>query len=108
MFYACADVAFVGGSLLAGGGGHNMLEPASLGLPIITGEHVCNFAEVSELLHGRDAIRFVSTPAALAQQVIALLADANLRHALGENARQVVQENCGAIRMVMAALDRYL
>jgi len=108
MFYACADLAFVGGSLVPGIGGHNVLEPAALGLPIITGEQVFNFAEVIELLHRKGAISFVSTPADLAGKVTELLSDANLRHAIGENAKQVVQENRGAIEKVMAILEKYL
>src|SRR5690606_12376008 len=48
-FYACADLAFVGGSLIPGGG-HNYLEPAALGLPVLSGPHRFNFAEISQLL----------------------------------------------------------
>ncbi len=49
MFYAAADVAFVGGSLVDAGG-HNMLEPAALGKPVVTGPHVANFSGVCRLL----------------------------------------------------------
>ena len=49
LFYAASDVAFVGGSLVHTGG-HNMLEPAALGIPVVTGPNVFNFTEISELL----------------------------------------------------------
>ena len=54
-FYACADVAFVGGSLQAIGG-HNLLEPAAVGTAMVTGPHLHNFAEISRRLNEAGAL----------------------------------------------------
>src|SRR4029077_17393425 len=73
-FYAAGDVAFVGGSLVPIGG-HNLLEPAGLGLPILTGPNTSNSADVARLLIERGAAEVVKNPQELADRVIALLAD---------------------------------
>lgn len=99
-YYASSDVAFVGGSLIAAGG-HNLLEPASLGLPLLTGPHTYNFAEVMEILAGAGAVRVVADAAELAAQVRQLLGDANLRHAMGEEARRVCTLHRGAAERVV-------
>lgn len=108
MFYACSDVAFVGGSLVPAVGGHNMLEPASLALPVISGEYIFNFVEVGELLSEERALIFVSNPDELAEEVAKLLCDANLRHEFGERARQVVVQNQGATERVMQLIHSRL
>ena len=59
MFYAAADVAFVGGSLVPVGG-HNLLEPAVLGLPMLSGPHTQNAQDVAELLQECGALRIVT------------------------------------------------
>ena len=106
-FYACADVAFVGGSLVPAGG-HNVLEPARLGVALVSGEHTANFAEIVALFKSADAITLVADAAQLAAAVIRLLADAQLRRTRGERGQQVAQQNRGALDSVMAILERYL
>ena len=106
-FYACADVAFVGGSL-APAGGHNVLEPASLGVPLVSGEHTANFAEIIGLFKDADAIMTVTGAAQLAAAVTSLLQDEELRWNRGERARRLVQRNQGALDSVMELLDNYL
>ena len=103
-FYATSDVSFVGGSLVASGG-HNMLEPASLGVPVICGEYLFNFVDVAELLKKENALLLVSTAKELAETVNKLLGDANLRHGMGEKARKVVLENQGTINKVLLSLQ---
>jgi 3-deoxy-D-manno-octulosonic-acid transferase len=103
LFYAAADIAFVGGSLVAIGG-HNLLEPAALGVPVVTGEHVFNFEEITELLLQAGGARKVGDARALAAEVQALLQDANLRHAIGEAAREVVARNRGALQRLLDIL----
>ncbi len=103
VFYAASDLSFVGGSLVPHGG-HNMLEPASLGIPVIAGQHVFNFTEVSELLASAGALGQVSTVNELASKVCQLLEDANLSHAMGERGRQVVQENQGTVARLINSL----
>ncbi|MGH8304213.1 MAG: lipid IV(A) 3-deoxy-D-manno-octulosonic acid transferase, partial [Steroidobacteraceae bacterium] len=81
-FYAAADVAFVGGSLVPVGG-HNLLEPAALGVPILTGPHNFNSEEVARLLTARGAATVVHDSQQLAERVSALLADAAARERIG-------------------------
>ena len=106
-FYACADVAFVGGSLVPAGG-HNVLEPARLGVALVSGEHTANFAEIIALFKNADAITLVADARQLAAAVIRLLADAQLRLTRGERGQRVAQQNRGALDAVMAILERYL
>ncbi|MDX1253367.1 MAG: lipid IV(A) 3-deoxy-D-manno-octulosonic acid transferase [Gammaproteobacteria bacterium] len=97
LFYAAADTAFVGGSLVPTGG-HNMLEPAALGLPVITGPHTFNFAQVGQMLIDAGAARQVNNARELAEVVIDDLHDADLRQSIGEKGRQIVAQNKGALR----------
>lgn len=96
LFYAASDVAFIGGSLVATGG-HNMLEPAALGIPVITGPHTFNFAEISRMLLNAGAARQVDGATQLAEVVTAYLKDNDLRHAAGEKGRHLVEQNRGAL-----------
>jgi len=100
MYYAAADVAFVGGSLTEIGG-HNMLEPASLGLPVIMGPHVFNFQEISQLLLDEGAAWKVTNSDELSSRVSSLLADANLRHSIGELGRNIIMKNRGNVEKIM-------
>src|SRR5882757_7289186 len=81
-FYAAGDVAFVGGSRVPIGG-HNLLEPAALGLPILTGPNTSNSADVARLLIERGAAEVVKNPQELADRVTALLADPAARARMG-------------------------
>lgn len=107
MLYACADVAFVGGSLVPNGG-HNYLEPAALGLPVLSGPHRFNFTEISELLEGAEALQVVSDERALALAVQALLGDEAARERAGAAGRAVVQDNQGALERLLAGIVRLL
>ncbi|MDB6060048.1 MAG: 3-deoxy-D-manno-octulosonic acid transferase [Verrucomicrobiaceae bacterium] len=100
----CADVAFVGGSLIARGG-HNTLEPAAWGLPIITGTSDFNFREISALLQRAGALQIVQDADALAQAVIDLMASADVRKQRGEAARRVVENNRGALNKLLTEID---
>jgi len=102
--YAAADVAFVGGSLVPTGG-HNMLEPAGLGVPVVSGPHVFNFMAVSQLLREAGAAWQVADAAELAQVTGALLDDANRRFRAGENGRQAVAANRGATGAMLEIID---
>ncbi len=104
LFYAASDVAFVGGSLVPTGG-HNMLEPAALGVPVIFGPHTFNFEEIARLLITEGAAWQVHDVAELAGVAASLLRDANLRHAAGERARQVVERNRGALERLMEMVE---
>lgn len=106
-FYAAGDVAFVGGSLVPIGG-HNLLEPASLGEPIVAGPHNFNSADISKLLIERGAVRIVHGAAELAKVVGDLLADPAARHQMGAAGRKAVDENRGAVSRLMAFIDPLL
>lgn len=107
MFYACADVAFVGGSLVAHGG-HNYLEPAALGLPIISGPHSFNFTEISELLQGAGALERVADQADLAAAVSRLLSEPAMARQAGAAGLAVVKDNQGALDRLLQGVDAKL
>ena len=100
--YALADLAFVGGSLVARGG-HNILEPAQHGVPILVGEHTENFRDIVELFKRSDAVRVVSSQS-IAQTFLELLADDAQRHALGCRARDTLRSQQGAAQLTLAKL----
>ncbi|MEJ2761459.1 MAG: lipid IV(A) 3-deoxy-D-manno-octulosonic acid transferase [Gammaproteobacteria bacterium] len=104
VFYAASDVSFVGGSLVPAGG-HNLLEPAALGIPVISGPHLFNFAEAADLLAGAGALYRVSTAVELASRVDCLLKDANLRHGMGEKGRQAVLASQGTLHRLLDSLQ---
>ena len=107
LFYAAADVAFVGGTLVERGG-HNMLEPAALGLPVLFGPNVFNFAEISRRLVEAGGAETVSDSASLGRAVIGYLSDADLRHTTGGKGRAFVESNRGAGGHVLAMISAYL
>jgi 3-deoxy-D-manno-octulosonic-acid transferase len=96
-FYAAADATFVGGSLIAVGG-HNLLEPAALGVPVLAGPYQHNSPDVARLLSLKGGLRLVYGAAELAQAVTELLTDAAARGRQGEAALAVVRANRGALR----------
>ena len=106
-FYAASDVACVGGSLVPHGG-HNLLEPAALGVPVVTGPHVFNFVEISELLQQAGACVKVDDSVGLSATLSLWLGDANERHRVGQCGREVVEKNRGALHSIMAMIDRHL
>jgi len=95
IFYQTADIAFVGGSLVDTGG-QNIMEPASVGLPVLFGPSMFNFAAISEMMLCAEAAVRVEDAQTLADQVVAWLSDASERARIGENGRRMVEENRGA------------
>jgi len=107
LFYAASDVAFVGGSLVPIGG-HNLLEPAALGLPLISGPHVFNAQEIADLLVATGACRIVDDPAQPADAVGSLLSDAAKAAELGFAGRRVLERNRGALGRLLAMIEPLL
>jgi 3-deoxy-D-manno-octulosonic-acid transferase len=109
VFLGAADAAFVGGSLVDIGG-HNVLEPAAFGVPVVFGPHMHNFAAISQLLLAADAARQVRDAPGLAEVVARWFGDASERTRIGENGRRVVEANRGALdrtwQMVVELLPR--
>jgi 3-deoxy-D-manno-octulosonic-acid transferase len=103
-FYAAADVAFVGGSLVPIGG-HNLLEPAALGLPVLTGPHHSNGEEIARLLLGCGAAQIVRDGAQLGTGISALLSDQAARAQMGSRGREAVERNRGALEKLLALID---
>ena len=104
LFYATADIAFVGGSLVKTGG-HNILEPAAVGLPVIFGPHMFNFQSIAELFTTANAAVQIDDSHALAAEVLKCLQNPPYRDALGQRALMVVNNNKGAIDKVMEQLE---
>jgi 3-deoxy-D-manno-octulosonic-acid transferase len=107
LFYAAADLAFVGGSLVDTGG-HNVLEPALLGLPVLFGPHMFNFTEASQRLLEAEAAWQVTDAAALATAVDRLLADPELRRTIGQRGRAVVERHRGALAALLDGVETLL
>ena len=94
-FYALADVAFVGGSLVPVGG-HNLLEPAMHGIPVFTGPHLQNFRDIAEILSRFGGCRIVSDVEDFVQQLKPMLNDATDRVAMGKAAEAASRSAKGA------------
>jgi 3-deoxy-D-manno-octulosonic-acid transferase len=104
--YSLAAVAFVGGSLIPAGG-HNPLEPAQFGVPIVMGPHYANFRAITDDLRTRNAIR-IAAKEELAVALIELLRDRLAAVAMGERARQVFDQQAGATSRCVEALRELL
>lgn len=102
--YGYADVAVVAGSFMDIGG-HNLLEPAVWGKPVISGPYLYNFTLIAELLERAGGLQIVDSAEALAQAVTHLFADQNQRAAMGDAARQVVMAHRGALQRLLALLS---
>lgn len=107
LLYGCADIAFVGGSLIERGG-HNMIEPAFWGLPIICGPHTFNFADISKRLELAGGMVTVQGQEALTAQLLSWLAQPQERAAVGEKARAFAEQNRGAVDRLMQVVQPYL
>jgi len=103
LFYGCAQVAFVGGSLQAIGG-HNLLEPAAAGTPVVTGPHLHNFADIARQMQAAGALRIGADEQAVGDALEALLADASARDAMTAAARALVEQGRGALARTLAAI----
>ena len=106
-FYAASDAAFVGGSLVPVGG-HNLLEPASLGVPVITGPHTQNGPEIARLLIEEGGALEVGDAPALGAAIGHLLADPALRERMGAGARRVVEAHRGSVGRLLALIEPLL
>lgn len=105
--YALADVAFVGGSLVANGG-HNLLEPAALGLPVLSGPHLFNFLEIAALLRSAGALAEVADAQALAATLVRLFAEPQQAAAMASAGLTVLKANQGALQRLLDGVQRLL
>jgi 3-deoxy-D-manno-octulosonic-acid transferase len=104
--YALADIAFVGGSLVPRGG-HNIIEPAQHGVPIVVGTHTENFRDIIWLFRQNDAVRIVGPPE-LPLVLMDLLANVEERDGLGKRATETLKTQTGATERTLQALEKLL
>ncbi len=104
--YSVADVAFVGGSLVPAGG-HNPLEPAQFGVPVLMGPHYENFRSIVGTLRTHDAIGIVERPQ-LQGAIVQLLSDSSAARAMGARARSVFEREAGATARAVDAVMQLL
>ncbi len=105
--YALADVAFVGGSLVPSGG-HNLLEPAALGKPVLSGSQLFNFLEIAAQLREVGALREVLDAPTLAVAVGQLWDEPAVAQRMAEAGLGVLRANQGALRRLLDGLARLL
>jgi 3-deoxy-D-manno-octulosonic-acid transferase len=107
LFFAASDVSFIGGSLVPIGG-HNLLEPAVQGLPIVTGPHLFNIEEIAADLIKQDACVVVANGAELAAAVVALLDDPDAAAMMGARGLKLVEQSRGSLRRLLVLLEPFI
>ncbi|HMT93313.1 lipid IV(A) 3-deoxy-D-manno-octulosonic acid transferase [uncultured Thiothrix sp.] len=107
IWYACADVAFVGGSLVDVGG-HNPLEALAFGVPVISGHCIHNFQDIYPNLVERGAVVLVDSPALLAHHLAAWLAKPAARHQAGQVGQRFLEQQRGVVTRLLPDLDKLL
>lgn len=107
LFYAAADLALVGGSFVPIGG-HNLIEPAVLGVPVLAGPYLDNVVDIREWLTASGGAVVIHDADALAATVLELLQNPKKRIQMGENARKVATANAGALEKQLKWIDSHL
>lgn len=107
MLYAAADVAFVGGSMVALGG-HNVLEPASIGIPVMFGPYMTNFKAIATGLLNAEAALQCQNSQQLTTAILKLYQQPEYRQELVDNGRKFVQRNQGTIAKIISLLSNFL
>ena len=105
--YALAAIVFMGGSLVKYGG-HNPIEPAVFGKPVIFGPHMFNFSDIARIFLSGDAALEAMDTSALFDKCVSLLKDEKRSLRMGENARKIVSENSGATARNLVVLEQVL
>lgn len=107
LLFSASDIAFVGGSLVSTGG-HNFLEPAALGMPVLSGPHVFNFTDISQMLVSAGGMIQVENAQQLAAKVNEWLENPAQLGEVGKAARSVVENNRGAQQRLFELIAPYL
>jgi 3-deoxy-D-manno-octulosonic-acid transferase len=105
--YSLGDIIYVGGSLVPRGG-HNILEPAAHGKPILVGPHMFNFKDSYALFSGRGALATVYDSAELAAKILDILSNKELRTSMSKNTLAIIEENRGAAVKSIAHLQQVM
>ena len=103
LLLGAADIALIGGSLVPHGG-HNVLEASVWGVPVVTGPHMFNFVEISELLTRAGAMTVLPEGVDLGEMLADLLADVPRRKQMGAAGQRVVAANRGALEQQLALI----
>ncbi|WP_198263669.1 lipid IV(A) 3-deoxy-D-manno-octulosonic acid transferase [sulfur-oxidizing endosymbiont of Gigantopelta aegis] len=106
-YFACADIVFMGGTLVKTGG-HNILEPAALGLPIIYGPHMFNFNAINALFLQHQAVQQVADEQQLKAGLEEMLLDETQAHEMGARAKELMAKNAGAVDKMMQSIQIFL
>jgi len=104
IFYAAADIAIVGGSFVPIGG-HNLLEPAALSLPILVGEHTFNAPEITEMLEEVRALKVIRNTSELSLACREFLSNTDKLKEAGLAGKEVVSENHGALQKILVEIE---
>jgi 3-deoxy-D-manno-octulosonic-acid transferase len=107
MLYAAAHVAFVGGSMVPIGG-HNILEAAAVGVPVMFGPYMANFKEIADSILKQDAAIQCQNKKDIINAMVRLYTEPAYRESLAENGKTFVRHNQGAIARICAALDQVI
>jgi len=102
-----ADIAFIGGSLIERGG-HNPLEPAALGKPVLMGSHVFNFSDICQRLAAADGLTLVADQSQLSQELLGLLTNQDSLLTMGHNAQEFVKSNQGTVKRLELWISQQL
>ena len=106
LLYATSDVAFVGGSLVPVGG-HNVLEPAAIGVPVIFGPQMFNFQEIADRMLALEAAIQCRSADAVAEAILRLYDNQDVRQHLVGQAQAFVRQNQGAVSRIAALLSHF-
>jgi len=104
LFYAAGNVAFVGGTLVEVGG-HNLLEPAALGRPVVTGPHLYNTQDIADKFEKLGASITVNNAGQLGSAVADLFADPDTANDIGSRGRDIVQQNRGSLQRLLEMVE---
>jgi 3-deoxy-D-manno-octulosonic-acid transferase len=104
MFYAASDIAFVGGTLVPVGG-HNLLEPAALSLPIITGPHLFNTQDIANMFSDVGAFVQVQDAAGLAVALVGLFRHQDEAAKMAQKGHTILVENRGALQRLLELME---
>ncbi len=107
IFYAASDVAFVGGSMVKRGG-HNVLEPAALGVPVVVGPHTYNFSDIVQKLESVGALKVAHNAGSLAMCLDRWLESGDVRDSAGAAGRQMIADNRGAAGKIAKIIDKIM
>lgn len=107
LWFAAADVAFIGGSLVPFGG-HNILEPAALHKPVLSGQHHRNLQALYDSFKQDDAIWIANTAEQLGDQLTQLADSDSLRQIRADEAYACFEKQSGALARLMHEIDRFL